>query len=116
MLIVEVDGAAVDEMIGNMLKHVADFEGPMTDEFLVWQADDMNRRHPEAKTSPDAVETTILARGRKSIGHRLRPPPFGRQPARQPIRRGPRPILRPELFEKLVERMGALMERVLTWR
>jgi hypothetical protein len=97
-------------------------EGLIAQELHNWQAEDMHRRYPETEEpDPRTVVTRIYPRSRKERRHR---PRVGRARPRRPmvrIRRGvslggKRPILRPELFEKLGDRMARLMREKLKWR
>lgn len=92
-----------------------------------WQVEDMKRTFPETEEPTFlSSETTIYPRsrtyGKQGKGKEQRESLFKRH---RPIAAMPRlkgtpgskrPILRPMLYDKLVERMGALMTRVLSWR
>jgi hypothetical protein len=94
-----------------------------------WQRDDMRRHYPNIET-PDYVsaETTIWPRSRTyektHRGHSL-PKHLMKRRSLSPLPRligatgkpgSYRPILRPELFDRLRVLMADLMSRKLTWR
>lgn len=90
-----------------------------------WQVEDMKRRFPNTDDPTFlSSETTIWPRSRTyDKTHKGRP--FQRR-AQSSLPRlvgtlgkpgtSRRPILRPALYERLVERMGELLARTLTWR
>jgi len=91
----------------------------MPQELTAWQAEDMHRHFPRTET-PNYVtaETYIWPRSRtwrrKDRQHR---PRYVARVHQGVIRQGGKhPILRPELFEKLQERMARLMREKLTWK
>jgi hypothetical protein len=98
---------------------------PVANELTAWQREDMRRRYPHTETlSRTAAMTRIYPRSRRqSTWLRAKRPP-----RRKPLLRGKakrvgkpilqashRPILRPELFDRLRERMVAMMQREITW-
>jgi hypothetical protein len=96
----------------------------MADELTVWQIQDMHRRYPNTILKDKTVETDIwphsrvVERDQKKIEKiiRARRQSAGRKSVGV-VRSGThRPILRPILYLKLVERMYELMEKELTWR
>ena len=111
---------AVDRML-NMRDDIEGFYGDIYVEFVDWQEQDMKRQYPAlVPAPPDAVYTMIYPRSRdpkwKRRGRRLR------KAARRIVRpkAGPKSsrltILRPELFDKLRDRMGQLLIDKLKWR
>jgi len=102
-------------------------DSEMSHELARWQVEDMHRKYPNT-TVPDpwSVFTLIWPRSRKSKPHRphiigFKRGPYGRGLPRlvRPHHGVPtahRPILRPVLFERLVERMGVMMAEKLKWR
>jgi hypothetical protein len=91
-----------------------------------WQVEDMRRKYPETETTQAVDEqisacTTIYPRSRTyEQTHHLHPAPR-RRPALssmpQLIKSVMRhPILRPELFDKFVSRMIALLGAKIKWR
>jgi hypothetical protein len=91
------------------------------DEFVLWQRQDMKRRFP--KIEPEgamAYFTMVYPRSRRPKTQRKKTTTLIRSstPRRQPRRvrsSSNRPILRPELLDRLRERMRLLLHRV-TWR
>lgn len=98
----------------------------MFDELLAWQAEDMKRQFPNAKQDDaKTVFTNIWPRSR--LSQQRRPKLFTKavrkvvvkQPATglgRGVLRMAHPILRPELFTKLCERMSKLMTDNLVWK
>lgn len=72
-----------------------------------WQTEDMHRKYPNIEiVDPKTALTRIWPTSRVNLyKDRYRSVP-----------RITRPILRRELFEKLCDRMDALMEEKITWR
>jgi hypothetical protein len=89
-------------------------------EFVAWQEDDMRRKYPSiTPQEPDSVYTMIYPRSRLSDRRRRERGRFFRK--RHARLRGPmratgvassRPILRSELFERLCERMRAMLDKI----
>jgi hypothetical protein len=93
---------------------------PVAKELTAWQAEDMRRRYPETEEiNPVTAMTVIYPRSRGP--KRMKP----RVPGKPVLRRGKatriakpssnRPILRPELVDKLQERMNAMLVREVKW-
>jgi len=111
--IVECDTEHVERTLENMIFQLKAFPSHMKDEMLAWQVDDMHRKHPRAKYSlhHHRVTTKIYPRGR----HHYQP--TGKSRHKYPLhrRRGKRrhwstrPILRVVLYERLRDRMTALL-------
>jgi hypothetical protein len=85
---------------------------PIPAELTAWQVEDMKRKHPNTEViNPTTGLTQIWPRGRTQAQRSARP-----QRTRRVVRApGKHPILRPALFDKLVERMRLLMNRSVTW-
>jgi hypothetical protein len=113
MIKITVDDAALNIRLTEISQSLNDLDQTMPAELTAWQREDMNREYPNT-TAPDRMTafTLIWPRSRKRRLHRkpqrrrvyLRQ---GRQPASQ------RSLLRPELFEKLCERMTALLHKTV---
>lgn len=88
------------------------------EELTAWQREDMKRHYPNTDETIDGASTDIFPRSRKvvqrSAAQRQQPQP--RQGVGRKRLPSKRPILRPELFDKLVERMMALLEKTMVWR
>lgn len=102
-------------------------DSEMSHELVRWQTEDMHRHYPNVETpDPWTALTRIWPRSRRSKVHRPQPKGMQRQPrlrlvmpggGRLTITKGAhRPILRPELFEKLADRMLKVMVEKLKWR
>jgi hypothetical protein len=94
---------------------------PIPAELTAWQAEDMKRTRPHTEVfNPTAAWTMIYPRARAALVKRtqslkVKPVRRGKATRIQRPATGHRPILRPELFDKLCERMRALMEREVKW-
>jgi hypothetical protein len=130
LLHIEVKTQGVERLLDLMEERIAAFGSvDMPSEMLAWQSQDMRRKYPHQET-PDSntVETTVWPRSRRSAERRqkakaqaaagiarVRPPRL----VQPKIRMGSglrRPILRPELIQRLHERMIALLQDKLKWR
>jgi len=125
MFSIEVHGA--DELVAKLDRYTKqiDDEGKemLPHTVLEWQREDMKRKYPNQQTgslgngAETFVLTTIWPRSRTYIRKTRKAP----RKAGQRIFAGPRavgghrPILRPELYDKLADRMKAMMERALRW-
>jgi hypothetical protein len=122
MLVISLDVSGLIARLEAMTKKLEEFPKHMAQELTDWQTEDMSRRFPNTETPDEnTVETDIwptsrlVERDQKKIEKIIR----ARKKVGKPlvVRRGSqRPILRPELYEKLVKRMDELMMKELTWR
>ena len=115
-----IDAYAVEARVAKMIETIKVL--PVPQEFIAWQAEDMNRTRPSAEaTGPTSMFTMIYPRARRrAVWKRTRAPATGKKPVRN--RRAfriagrnvgtKRPILRPELYERLQERMNMLLRQV----
>lgn len=103
---IKIDSAAAQRRVDAMVENVAALQDKVPAELEAWQREDMNRRYPNI-TRIDAMTSMT------QIWPRSRLAPRPRQNLRRRIAvrlGGQRPILRAELFERLRERMRALLE------
>lgn len=137
MLSVSVEGAKVTEAVSKLIANI-EMLAPKHGEsstilrgFVEWQEEDMKRKFPNLVIEDDMTAMTMIwPRSRQSQpfpkpGVRR---PLGRPKASQPriaaptiVRRGrlvhrARPILRPELFKQLQDRMRDVLNGVPPWR
>ena len=112
---VSFDADAALAKLNEVRERAEGFRDAMPAEFSDWQEHDMGRRRADTQApAPHSVFTIILQRGR--------PPVIARstRPARRPPQRrlrSQKPILRPELFDQLRERMSELLKRTFVpWR
>jgi len=116
MLTIEAETDNVERTLANMVFQLKAFPSKMKDEMLVWQTDDMHRKHPRAKYSLHhrRVGTKIYPRGRhhykSKAAHRHRYPTHRRRGHRKHW--STRPILRPELYISMRDRMTALLGQI----
>lgn len=128
MLVISADVIDTIERIGDMQSNLRDFGNvDVHDELLAWQVEDMHRQYPNIDSDQEYVSwfTQIWPRSRTyDQTHRVQ----GRGMRRASRRRTPtlattprlargasRPILRPELFNMLVQRMTDLLGERLSW-
>ena len=116
---IKVEADATLKQFDELTKNIADLEQELPQTFTAWQRDDMHRKYPTVEGDGLSVSTTIFPRSRlrrekpggKSIRRRSiigagRPQPGGTH----------RPILRPELFDQLKERMVEMIKKAATWQ
>jgi hypothetical protein len=123
MLTFALDVSPLIDRLDKMSEKLEEFPKRMADELTAWQTEDMNRRYPNTTEEGNSVSTEIWPTSRvvvsdqKKINAIVKARKAAGRPALGVARKGvPRPILRPELFTKLCERMDALMAKELTWR
>ena len=126
MFEVKVEGVEdFQKKIEATAKQVEDLHKKMPQQLVEWQTEDMRRRYPNIQVdeTPESVEATTNVWPRS----RLEQEPGFKRPARPVVKKGPtmarlkgagrpppstRPILRTEMFTKLVDRMNALLEAI----
>lgn len=125
MFSIEVHGA--DELVAKLDRYTKQIEDEgkdgLPDEVLEWQREDMKRKYPNQQTgqlgngTETFVLTTIWPRSRTYVRKSgSRPKKFA------PRFSGPRrvasgrPILRQELYDKLMERGRELLRKAMQWR
>jgi hypothetical protein len=127
MLVVTLDVSGLVARLEAMSKKLEEFPKHMAEELTAWQTEDMRRRFPNTEMPDEnSVETDIwptsrvVERDQKKINKiiRARKNAGGKAlgVSGKPIAGHHRPILRPELYEKLVKRMDELMAKELSWR
>jgi hypothetical protein len=118
-LLITVDTEAVENTVSDMINQIAAMPDKLQDEVLGWQTDDMRRRYPNIERPDEhTIETDIWPRSRLSRPYKPRGTGRGRPRGHATTRekrgwyggqrhpgRSTRPILRPELWDKLVERI-----------
>ena len=117
---IKVDADACLKQFDQVIKNVADLQTETTTTFIAWQTEDMHRKFPKVDGEGLSVSTEIFPRSqlkrpksltpRKSIRRRAviaagRAAPGGTK----------RPVLRPELFDKLKDRMVEMVKEAFTW-
>jgi hypothetical protein len=111
----DADGAL--KQFDALLKNLADLETETSTTLFNWQAEDMHRHFPKVDGSGLSVSTTIYPRSRlprKKLAGGKSTRRRARIAAGRPTSH--RPILRPELFEKLKERMMNMLKEAATWQ
>ncbi len=124
MFEVEVEG--VEPLVKKFDRYTKQFEDgkdEMPREFVEWERTDMHRRYPTMQTgqSGEGVETvaatTIYPRSRTFV--RKRVSMLGKRPGQRIaphfVHQSHRPILRAELYQKLVHRMHELLGKMTRW-
>jgi len=126
VLTFEVDTDKAREKVQALTENVEGLKGlngKMFEEFVAWQEDDMRRKYANlVPQGDDAGYTLIWPRSRLSTERRKR---RSSRTLVRPRTEGPhvgagrphsmRPILRPELFEKLQQRMSEMLKKVVPW-
>lgn len=115
----KVEADATLKQFDELLKSLADLELKMPNTFVDWQRDDMNRKFPKVEGSGLTYSTTIYPRSR--LRRRITNKTGGKSTRRRSTiaagRPGAhRPILRPELFDQLKERMTEMVKEAVTWQ
>jgi hypothetical protein len=122
MLLITLDTSRLEATLDSMLEQLKLFPDDMASELTEWQTKDMRRRYPNTEIKGDSVETDVWPTSRLQEQDRTK---IRAAMKRGVIRKKPgsvrggsstRPILRTELYEKLVARMTDLMEERLSWR
>jgi hypothetical protein len=119
LLVIKVEADAALRQFDELVKNVAGIGEQMSATFVTWQTEDMHRHYPKVDGAPPAISTEIFPRSRL-----VRRRTESRSARRRSIiaagrgspTAGHRPILRPELFEKLCERMRDMMKEAATWQ
>jgi len=115
---VKVESEATLKQLDELIKNVAELsQTELTTTFTAWQADDMHRKFPKVDGSGASVSTTIYPRSRLTRTKNLA---GGKSTLHRSIvaasRPGAhRPILRPELFDQLKQRMMAMLKEAAKW-
>ena len=114
---ISVDADATLEQLDTLQGKILGLEQKLTETFVAWQTDDMNRKFPSTEGGGYEVSTVIYPRSRLV---RRKKGGGGKARRRARIAAGrpgsSRPILRPELFEQLKQRMEEMLEEASTWQ
>ena len=116
---ISIDTNAAEGRLGKMLNTLQTV--PVPAELTLWQTEDMHRKYPNTEELNQTAARTLIyphsrrARVRKTIGSLIKKPTHRvmRRTAATPGHR--RPILRPELYDKLSARMNDMMRRFVRW-
>ena len=113
---ISIDAEALIDRLDEAIARAEGLSDAMPDEFSAWQEQDMGRRRPDTQTpDPQTAFTIILPRGRPRVIAPARRPGRPIVRARRPGARAP--ILPPELFDSLRERMAELLGKTFApWR
>jgi len=129
MFSVEVQG--VDPLIAKLdrlTKQIEVAEEEMPRELVTWQREDMHRKFPNMQAGQAGDETTALTsiwprsrlikprekQPRLTGGPRLKKAPRVALPGSGRVH-STRPVLRPELYDRLVARMTELIGKAMQW-
>jgi len=104
-----------------LLKNAADLDTETSTTLFNWQAEDMHRHFPKVEGSGLSVSTTIYPRSQLPRRKNLTGGNSVRRRSNIAAGRGTssgshRPILRPELFDMLKQRMIDMIKEACTWR
>jgi hypothetical protein len=120
MLTASLDMGQIAQTLDSMAAQLAGFPQEIADELTNWQAEDMRRTYPNTVLRGNEATTVIWPTSR--LPQKKTRTGGARLAVRRAVRgmrvriKRRRPILRPELFEKLDERMVRLMGESLQWR
>ena len=119
---IKVEATGTLKQFDEVTKNIADLDTKLTETFIAWQRDDMHRKFPKVDGSGLSVSTEIFPRsqlprrknltgGGKSVRRRSviaagRPSGGGQH----------KPILRPELYDQLKERMMTMLKEACAWQ
>ena len=119
--VIKVEATETLKQFDELIKNLAALDGKTAETFAAWQSEDMHRKFPKVDGSGLSVSTEIFPRsqlprrknlaGGKSVRRRSiiaagRPNASGQH----------KPILRPELYDKLKERMIDMVKAACTWQ
>jgi hypothetical protein len=115
---IKVDADAVLRQFDKLQFNVTNLEQETTPTFTDWQREDMHRHFPKVEGSGLSVSTTIYPRSRLPRKKNLAGGASTRRRSLIAAQRpgSHRPILRPELFEQLKQRMIEMCEKAMTWQ
>jgi hypothetical protein len=110
-----------------MLGKLKDFPNEMADELTDWQTEDMKRKYPNTELKGNTAETDIWPHSRSAETEKQRIKAIAQQRAKRGTGTkkiagfnmkglSSRPILQPDLYAKLCDRMDKLMQEKITWR
>ena len=114
----KLDSEACLRQFDELTKKLAALETETGVTLFNWEAEDMHRHFPKVEGSGYSVSTTIYPRSRLPRRKNLT---GGKSTRRRSViaagrATSHRPILRPELFEKLKDRMMEMMKEAATWQ
>ena len=118
---IKVDADECLKQFDQVIKNVADLsQNQLTTTFTAWQSEDMHRKFPKVDGSGAAVSTEIfprsqLVRPNKDKGRRRSIRQRSIVAASRPSPGNAKPILRPELYDKLKDRMVEMVKETFTW-
>jgi hypothetical protein len=117
---IKIDADKMLQQFDALQKNITDLQQETTTTFLDWQTEDMHRHFPKVDGTGLSVSTTIYPRSQLRRTKNLR---GGQSVRRRSIiaagRPSPgthKPILRPELFDKLKDRMIEMCKEAMTWQ
>jgi hypothetical protein len=124
----KLDTSAIEARLDDMENRIVAFgQGEMRQELMAWQVEDMHRRFPNSEQPDDHTTDTLIWPRSRTYAETHRWPQNARPLTRRQMRptaatprlRGVapahRPILREELFDRLIERFRALLPEKLKW-
>jgi hypothetical protein len=121
---IKVDADVVMQQFDTLQQNIEGLSQELPQTFTDWQREDMHRHFPKTDSSGSAlsetmVSTSIYPRSRLRRVKNLAGGQSTRRRSIVAVRRAGgqhRPILRPELFEKLEERMTEMCKKAITWQ
>jgi hypothetical protein len=124
MLTISIDASGPIAAVEKMIAGLTVFPTQIAEELTTWQTEDMRRRYPNTEPDDGGATTKIwptsrvVEQDKKKIAAAMKTrKSSGGRPLSLVVRSGTqRPILRPQLYAKLVKRMDELTKKELTWR
>jgi hypothetical protein len=117
---ITVEADATLKQFDELTKNIDDLQTETSVTFFNWQAEDMHRHFPRTDGSGLSVSTTIYPRSKLPRRKNLTGGKSVRRrsiiAAGRPTPGTHRPILRPELYDKLKERMIEMIKEACTWQ
>ena len=113
---VDADGAL--RQFDELQQNIADLEHKLPDTFLLWQREDMHRHFPKLVGGGMSVSTEIFPRSRLPRKNKQSGGKSTRRRAHIAAHRpgaSTKPILRPELFDRLCARMVEMLKEAAKW-
>jgi hypothetical protein len=121
-LTVTLDVSHLVETLANMEEQLKSFPQDIGIELTDWQTEDMRRKYPNTTVDETSASTEIWPTSRlverddkKIKATFVKQRAAVRKPTVSLKGNTNRPILRPELYDKLVKRMDQLMSEKLAW-
>jgi hypothetical protein len=118
----KLDVSGLVAKLDGMVKQIKELPDHMGDTMTAWQTDDMHRRYPNTTVQENVVETDVWPTSRLAERTTQRAKRFVRahktqsRPTTVRLKGvSHRPVLRPELLEKLKQRVEVDFDKNISW-